>query len=64
MMSPSMSQDEHQAPTDDPIGAYATGAPPVFSQVHSPERGRINAGYLKSIPGILKMSIMVSMIRM
>ena len=57
-----MMMNEHQASTDDPIGAYAAGSPPVFSQVHIPERSRLNVDYFKSIPGILKISTIVSTI--
>ena len=45
---------------DDPIGAYARESPPVFSQIHVPEISKINAGYLKSLPGILKLTTIVS----
>ena len=51
---------EHQTVTDDPIGAYARAPPPVFSQVHLPERSRLNTDYLKSLPGILKITTIVS----
>jgi len=45
---------------DDPIGAYARESPPVFSQIHVPEISKINTGYLKSLPGILKLTTIVS----
>jgi len=45
---------------DDPIGAYARQSPPVFSQIHVPEISKINTGYLKSLPGILKLTTIVS----
>ena len=51
---------EHQTSTDDPIGAYAREPPPVFSQVHLPDRTKLNLEYLKSLPGILKISTSVS----
>ena len=51
-----------QTSTDDPIGAYAREPPPIFSQIHLPETTRINTEYLKSLPGILKITTIVSTI--
>ena len=47
---------EHQTTSDDPIGAYAAGSPPVFEQMHVPERSAVNLEYLRSVPGILTVS--------
>ena len=50
-----------QNSTDDPIGAYARESPPVFSQIHLPETPRLNTEYLKSLPGVMKITTIVSM---
>jgi len=44
---------------DDPIGAYARESPPIFSQIHVPEISKINTEYIKSLPGILKLTTIV-----
>ena len=49
-----------QTSTDDPIGEYAREPPPTFSQMYLPETSRINTEYLKSLPGILKITTIVS----
>ena len=51
---------EHRTSTDDPIGAYAREAPPIFSQIHIPEKNKINLEYIKSLPGIMKILSIVS----
>ena len=55
---------EHRTSTDDPIGAYAREAPPIFSQVHIPEKHKINVEYIKSLPGIMKILAIVSICKL
>ena len=55
---------EHRTSIDDPIGEYARETPPIFSQVHIPEKSKINAEYIKSLPGIMKILAIVSICKL